>query len=206
MLNILHEKRVWLSFEKVVHRICCCCCSVTKSCSTLCNPMDCSTPGLPVPHHLPEFAEVHVRWSVMSSNHLILCCPLFLLPSIFPSIRVFSGEWAICIGWPNYRSFSFTVSPSNEYSGFISLRIDWFALAVKGTHKSLLKYHNSKASILLCSAFLLVHLLHLYLTTGKTIVIAYGEQCLIYDLRRRFRFGTRDQAWSFESFCVAEFY
>ena len=121
MLNILHEKRVWLSFEKVVHRICCCCCSVTKSCSTLCNPMDCSTPGLPVPHHLPEFAEVHVRWSVMSSNHLILCCPLFLLPSIFPSIRVFSGEWAICIGWPNYRSFSFTVSPSNEYSVSIEL-------------------------------------------------------------------------------------
>ena len=130
----------------------------------------------------------------MSSNHLILCCPLFLLPSIFPSIRVFSGEWAICIGWPNYRSFSFIVSPSNEYSGFISLRIDWFDLAVKGTLKSLLQYHNSKASILLCSAFLMVQLLHLYMTTGKTIVIAYGEQCLIYDLRRRFRFGTRDQA------------
>ena len=145
--------------------------------------------------------------SVMSSNRLILCCPLFLLPSIFPSIRVFSGEWAICIGWPNYRNFSFTVTPSNEYSGLISLRIDWFDLAVEGTLKSLLQYHNSKASVLLCSAFLMVQFLHLYMTTGKTIVIAYGEQCLMCDLRRRrYRFGTRDQAWSVKSFCVAEFY
>ena len=107
----------------------------------------------------------------MSSNHLILCCPLFLLPSIFPSIRVFSGEWAICIGWPNYRSFSFTVSPSNEYSGFISLRIDWFDLAVKGTLKSLLQHHNLKTSNLWQSALFMVQLSHLYTTTGKTVAL-----------------------------------
>ena len=110
--------------------------SVAQSCPTLCDPMECSTPGLPVLHHLPEFAQTYVIESVMPSNHLILCCPLLLLPSIFPSIRVF--ESALRIRWPNYWSFSFSISPSNEYSGLISFRIDWFdLLAVQGTLKNL---------------------------------------------------------------------
>ena len=98
-----------------------CCCSVSKLCPTLCSPMDCSTPGLPVPHYLPEFAQVHVHESVMPSNHVILSHPLLLLSSIFPSIRVFSNESALIIRWPKYRSFSFSISPSNEYSGLVSL-------------------------------------------------------------------------------------
>ena len=108
--------------------------------------------------------------SVMPSNHLILCRPL-LLPSIFPSIRVFSNESVLHIRWPKNWSFSFSISPSNEYSGLISLRIDWLdLLAVQGTLKSLLQHHSSKASILCCSAFFMVQLSHLYMTTGKTIV------------------------------------
>ena len=98
-----------------------CCCSVSKLCPTLCSPMDCSTPGLPVPHYIPEFAQVHVYESVMPSNHVILSHPLLLLSSIFPSIRVFSNESALIIRWPKYRSFSFSISPSNEYSGLVSL-------------------------------------------------------------------------------------
>ena len=98
--------------------------------------------------------------SVMPSNHLILCCPLLLLPSIFPSIRVFSNESVLCIRWPKYWSFSFTISPSNEYSGMISFRIDWFDLpVVQGTLKNLLQHHNSKSSILWCSAFFMLLLL-----------------------------------------------
>ena len=109
--------------------------------------------------------------SVMPSNHLILCRPL-LLPSIFPSIRVFSNELALHMRWPKYWSFSFSISSSSEYSGFISFRIDWFdLLAVQGTLKSLLQYHNSKASILQCSAFFMVQFLHPYMTTGKTIAL-----------------------------------
>ena len=108
--------------------------------------------------------------SVMPSNHLILCHPLLLLPSIFPSIRIFSNEWALHIRWPNYWDFSFNISPSNEYSCLISFRIDWFDLfAVQETLKSLLQHHSSKASILQCSAFFMVQLSHLYMTTGKTI-------------------------------------
>ena len=98
-----------------------CCCSVSKLCPTLCSPMDCSTPGLPVPHYLPEFAQVHVHESVMPSNHVIHSHPLLLLSSIIPSIRVFSKESALIIRWPKYRSFSFSISPSNEYSGLVSL-------------------------------------------------------------------------------------
>ena len=106
---------------------------------------------------------------VMPSNNLILCRPLLLLPSIFPSIKVFSNESALCIRWPKYWSFSFSISPSNEYSGLISFRIDWFdLLAVQGTLKSLLQHHNSKASILRHSAFFMVQLSHPYMTTGKT--------------------------------------
>ena len=112
--------------------------SVTLLCPTLCDPMDCSTPGLPVYHHLPEFAQTHVHQVMMPSNHLILCCPLLLPPSIFPSIRVFSNE-SVHIRWQKYWSFSFSISPSNEYSGLISFRIDWLdLLAVQGTLKTLL--------------------------------------------------------------------
>ena len=122
--------------------------SVTQSCLTLSDPMDCSTPGLPVHHQLPELAQLLSIESVMPSNHLILCCPLLLLPSIFPSIRVFSNESVLCIRWPKYWGFSFSISPSNEYSGLISFRLDWFDHAVQGTLKSLLQHHSSKASIL----------------------------------------------------------
>ena len=109
---------------------------------------------------------------VIPSNHLILCCPLLLPPSIFPSIRVFSSESALHIRWPKYWSFSFSISPSNEHPGLISFRMDWFdLLAVQGTIKSLLQHHTSKASILLHSAFFIVQLSHPYMTTGKTIAL-----------------------------------
>ena len=129
--------------------------SVSQSCPTLCNPMECSTPILPVHHQFPELARTHVHWLVMQSSHLILCRPLLLLPSIFPSIRVFSSESVLRIRWPKYWSFSF--SSSNEFSGLISFRTDWFDLAVQGTLKSLLQHHSSKASIIWCSAFSIVH-------------------------------------------------
>ena len=110
--------------------------------------------------------------SVMPSNHLILCHPLFLPPSIFPSIRVFSNESVLRIRWPKCSSFSFSISPSNEYSGLISFRMDWLdLLAVQGTLKSFLLHHSSKASILWCSAFFIVQLSHAYMTTGKTIAL-----------------------------------
>ena len=110
--------------------------------------------------------------SVMPSNHLILYRPLFLLPSIFPSIRVFSSESVLCIRWPKYWSFSFSISPSNEYSGLISFRMDWLdLLAVQGTLKSLLRYHSSKAAVLQRSAFFIVQLSHPYMTTRKTIAL-----------------------------------
>ena len=108
----------------------------------------------------------------MPSNYLILCCPRLLSPSIFPSIRVFSSKSVLPIRWPKYWSFSFSTSPSNKYSGLISFRIDWFdPLAVQGTHKNLFQHHSSKASILQCSAFFIVQLSHLYMTTGKTIAL-----------------------------------
>ena len=110
--------------------------------------------------------------SVMPSNRLILCRPLLLPPSIFPSIRVFSNESDLCTRWPNYRSFSFSISPSSEYSGLTSFKIDWFdLLAVQGTLKSLLQHHTSKVSIFWCSAFFIVQLSHPYMTTGKTIAL-----------------------------------
>ena len=125
-------------------------------------------PGLPVHHQLLELIQTHVIESVMPSNHLILCRPL-LLPSVFPSIRVFSD---LCIRWPKYWNFSFSISPSNEYSGLISFRINWFVLlAVQGTLKSLLQHHSSKASILWHSIFFMVQLSHPYMTTGKTIAL-----------------------------------
>ena len=109
--------------------------------------------------------------SVMSSNHLILCCPLFLLPSIFPSIRVFSNESVLHIRWPKDWSFILSISPPIEHSGFISFRTDWFDLAVQGTLKSLLQHHSSKSSVLWRSAFFMVQLSHPYMTTGKTIAL-----------------------------------
>ena len=110
--------------------------------------------------------------SVMPSNHLILCRPLLLLPSIFPSIRVFSNESVLCIRWPKYWSFSFSISPSNEYSGLISLRTDWLdLLAVQGSLSSILQHHSLKASILWCSTFFIVQLPHPYMTTEKTITL-----------------------------------
>ena len=133
--------------------------------------MDSSTSGFSVLHHLPDLAQTHVHRvgdGMMPSNYLILCPPLLLLPSIFPSIRVFS-ESALCIRWPKYWSFSFSICTSNEYSELISFRIDWFdLLAVQENLKSLFQHHSSKASILQCSAFFMVQLSHLYMTTGKT--------------------------------------
>ena len=134
--------------------------------------MDCSTPGFPVHHHFLEFAQTHVHWVSDAINHLILYHPLLLLPSIFSSIRVFSNESALHIRWPKYWSFSFSISPSKEYSGLISFRIDWLdLLAVQGTLKSLLQHHSSKASILWCSAFFMVQLSHPYMTIGRTIAL-----------------------------------
>ena len=141
--------------------------SVAQSCPTLCDPMNCSTPGLPIHHQLPEFTQHMSIESVMPSNHLFLCCPL-LLPSMFPSIRVFSNELALRIRWPNYWSFSFSISPSNEYSGLISFRIDRFdLLAVRGTLNSLLYLHSGKALVIWCSEFFAVQLSHPYMTAGE---------------------------------------
>jgi len=146
--------------------------SVTKLHLTLCDPMDCSTPGqsplcFTMSWSLLKFMSIE---SMMPSNHLILCHPLVLLPSIFPSIRAFSNESPLDIRWSTYWSFSFSISPSNEYSGPISFRINWFdLLAVQGTLKSLLQHHSLKASILQHSALLMVQLSHPYLTTRKTI-------------------------------------
>ena len=148
--------------------------SVAQSCSTLCDPMNSSMPRLPVHHQLLEFTQTHVHRAgdaIQPSSHLILCHPLLLLPPIPPSIRVFSNESALCIRWPNYWSFSFNISPSNEHPGLI-FRMDWLdLLVVQGTLKSLLQHHSSKASILQHSAFFTVQLSHPYMTTGKTIAL-----------------------------------
>ena len=123
------------------------------------TPMDCSMPGLPVHHQIPGLLKLMSIESVMPSNHVILCHPLLLLPSIFPKIRVFSNESALPVRWPKYWSFSFSISPSNEHPRLISFRMDWLdLLAVQGTLKSLLQYRSSKASILRLSAFFIVQL------------------------------------------------
>ena len=146
--------------------------SVAQSCQTLCDPMNRSTPGLPVHHNSRSSLRLTSIESVMPSSHLTLCRPLLLPPSIFPSIRVFSNESVLHIRWPKYWSFNFSVSPSNEYSGLISFRMDWLdLLVVQGTLKSLLQHHSSKASILLLSAFFTGQLSHPYMTTGKTIAL-----------------------------------
>ena len=163
-----------------------CCCSVTKSCPTLCNSIDCSKPGFPVslspgvssnscpspfPSPTPKAcSDSCPSESVVPSSHLILCHPLFLLPSVFPSIRVFSNESVLHIRWPKYWSINFRISPSNEYSGLISFRVDWFDfLTVQRTLKSLLQHHSSEESLLWHSAFFTVQLSHPYMTTVKTI-------------------------------------
>ena len=144
--------------------------SVAQSCPTLCDPMDCSTPGLPVHHNSQSLLKLMSSDSVIPSNHLILCHPLLLLPSILPSIRVFSNESVLHIRWPKYWSCSFKISPINEHPGLISFRMDWLdLLAVQGTLKSLLQHHSSKAPILRHSAFFIVQLSHPYKTTGKPL-------------------------------------
>ena len=146
--------------------------SVTQSCPILCDPMNRSMPGLPVHHQLWSLFKLMSIKSVMPSNHLILCHPLLLQPSIIPSIRVFSNESALCLRWPKYWSFSFNISPSKEHPGLISFRMDWLDfLAVQGTLKSLLQHQSSKASIIRHSAFFIVQLSHPYITTAKTIAL-----------------------------------
>ena len=130
--------------------------SFAQSCLTLCNPMDCSTPGFPVHHQHRSLLKLMFIELLMPSNHLILCHPFIFLSSIFPRIRVFSYELVLCIRWPKYWSFS--ISPSNEYSGLISFRIDWFdLLAVQGTLKSVLQHRSSKESIRLSSVNMIIH-------------------------------------------------
>ena len=146
--------------------------SVAQSCQILCDPMDCSTPGFPSVPNSQSLLRLMSIELVIPSNHLIICRPLLLLPSIFPSIRVFSNESVLHIRWPKYWSFSFNITPSNEHPGLISFRLDWLDLfAVQGTLKSLLQHHSSKASILWRSAFFIVQLSHPYVTTGKATVL-----------------------------------
>ena len=168
MILAFHKVNKDTSVLEVYIVLLCCCCSVAQSCPTLCGPVD---------YTCQASLYFTISWSllklicfelVMPSSHLILCLPLLLLSSI-TSIRAFSSESAFCIRWPKYRSFSFSNSPSNEYSGLISFRIEWFdLLAFQGTLKSLLQHHSSKASILWCSAFFMAQLSHPYMTTGKS--------------------------------------
>ena len=170
-MNYLFLLKNSYSFWLLMSSISCkCCCSLAQSCPTLCEPMDCSTSSFPVLHCLPKLARTHVHLGDDGYNHLILYHSLLLLPSVFPSIRVFSNESALHIRWPKHWCFS--ISPSKEQSGLISFRIDWFdLLAVQGTFKSYLQSHISKATILWCSAFFMVQLSHPYVTTGKTIAL-----------------------------------
>ena len=148
------------------------CCSFTTLCPTLCDPMDCRTPGFPVLHYLLEFAQTHVHWvsdAIQPSDPLLSPSPPAFSLSQHP---VFSNESVVCIRWPKYWRFSFNISSSNEYLGLICFRMDWLdLLAVQGTLKSLLWHHNSKASILWHPAFFMVQLSHLYMTAGKTIAL-----------------------------------
>ena len=153
-------------------------CSVAQSYLTLCDPRTWTAAWTAACQASLSFT---ISWSllklmstgsVMPSNRLVLCCPLLLLSSVFPSIRIFCSESLLCIRWPKYWCFSFSISPSSEYSGLTSFTIDWFdLLAVQGTLKNLLQHHNSKASILWCAAFFMVQLSHVYMTTGKTIAL-----------------------------------
>ena len=168
--------------------------SVQFSCSVVYNilrPMDCSTPGSLSITNSRSLLKLMSIESLMPSNHVILYHPLLLLPSNFPSIRVFSNESTLCIRWPKYWSFSLSISPSNEYSGLISFRIDWFVLlAAQETLKNLLQHHSSKASILWHSVIFMVQLSHPYMTTGKTIALTrwtfIGKvMSLLFNMRSR---------------------
>ena len=153
--------------------------------------MDCSTPGFPVHHQLWELTQTHVHWvgyAIQPSHPL---SSLLFPPSVFTSIRVFSNESVLHIKWPKYWSFTFSISPSSEYSGLISFKIDWFdLLAVQGILKSLLQHHSSRASVLQHSAFFMVHLSHSYMTTGKTITLIRNTfvgkvMCLLFNMLSR---------------------
>ena len=149
-----------------------CCCLVVKSRPTFCSSMDYGMAGFSVLHISQRLLKFMSTEPVMLSNHLILCHPLLLLPSVFTSMRVFSSESALQIRWPKYWSLSFSIRPSDKYSGLTAFRIDWFdLLAVQRTLKSLLQHHNLKASILQHSAFIMVQFSHPYMTTGKTIAL-----------------------------------
>ena len=165
--------------------------SAAQSCVTLCHPMNCSTPGLPAHYQLPEFTQTHAHWvsdAIQPSHPLLSPSPL---PSIFSSIRVFSNESALRIRWPKYWSFSFSINPSNEYSGLISFRMDWLDLCeIQGSLKTLLQYHSPKASILQCSAFFIVQLSYPNMTTGKTIALIRWSfvvkiMCLLFNILSR---------------------
>ena len=166
------------------------CCSVAKSCATLCNPMDCSRPDFSVLHYLQSLLKFLPVELMVLSNHLILCHPLLLLPSTFPSIRVFPNESALHIRWPKYWSFSFTICPSNEYSELISFRIDWFdLLAVQGILKSLRQHHSLKASIPHycpnphCSSLLCITMVILSVSSHLILDLLFFKlysSCLVY--------------------------
>ena len=181
---------------KVIHlSLGVCCCSVTKSCLTLCDPIECSMPGSPLPFTIAQsLFKLMSTESLIPSNHLIFCRPLPLLPSIFPIIMDFSNESVLHISWPKYCSFSFSFSfsPSNYYSGLISFRIDWLdLLAVQGTLKSLLQHHSLKASLLWCSAFFMVQQSHPYMTTGKIIaliILNFFSKVMSILLKKIYRF------------------
>ena len=164
--------------------------------------MDCSMPGFPVLHYLLEFFKIMSIESVMPFNHLILCRPLLLLPSIFLNIRVFSNESALHIRWPKCWNFSFSISPSNEYWGLISFKIDLFdLLAVQETLKSLLQHHNLKAWILQCSAFFMVLLSHLSILNSKIIALSILNNCwqkknLLNLLKKLFYIHTKKSQWT----------
>ena len=139
---------------------------------TVYSPMDCSTPGFPVLHYLPDLLKFMSIESVMPSSQLILCRPFLLLPSVFPSIKICSNDSALWVRQPKFWSFRFSISPSNEYSGLISFRADWLdLLAIQGILKHLLQHHSSKASVLWCSPFFIIQLSYPYMTTGKTVTL-----------------------------------
>ena len=173
MTDDIYSPSPLISFLEVASPVssCCCCSGTTQSCPALCDPMDCSTPAFPVLQYLLEFAQTHVhqvRDAIQPSHPLLL---LFFLPYSFPAL-VSSNLSALGIRWPKYWSFSFSISPSNEYSQLIFFRIEWLdLLAVQGTLKNLLQHHISKASVLWCSVFFMVQLSYLFMATEKTIAL-----------------------------------
>ena len=190
-INVIHHQSVSQSFS-----------SVAQSCLTLCDPMNHSTPGLPVHHQLPESNHTHVHWvsDTIQPSHP----PSFPSPPALnlSSIKVFSNESSLCMRWPKYWSFSFDISPSNEHPGLISFRMDWLdLLAVQGTLKRLIQHHSSKASILWCPVFFIVQLSHPYMTTGKTIALTrwifVGKlMFLLFNMLSRFVTGCFSQGES----------